>query len=309
MQFFLRYLRELPLAWFFLGCLLARIGLFLSPSSPRDRAAWLRRVALAAGVLVLLAYLAIVLYSLRCFMIQLDEANILSISAAGLRGLPIYNPPTSPDSSYSIMYGPFTFLIYRIFLMVGGVNHFWIMRGSIVLANLGLCTTLYVLLRKFVPASTAIALLVFPLSILLQHPQASLGIRADLWIFLFSALAIVCSFLEVELAAVILTGIMAGVMVGLKISSAPAILFPLLLLYRRFGLRAPVIASLVTIATTFAPFALPNISLHNYYCMDIIHSLGRHRYNTPAEKYRVRIIFNQSLFIHGTVHAPFRSGF
>ena len=265
MPFFLRYLRELPLAWFFAGCVFARIGLFLSPtSSPQDRAAWLRRVALAAGLFVLFAYAAIVLYSLRCFMIQLDEANILSISAASLRGLPMYNPPTSPDSSYSIMYGPFTFLIYRIFLMAGGVNHFWIMRGSIVLANLGLCTALYVLLRKFVSVPTAIALLVFPLSILLQHPQASLGIRADLWIFLFSALAIVCSFLEVELPAVILTGVMCGVLVGLKISAAPAILFPLLMLYRRFGLRAPIITLLVTIATTFAPFALSNISLHNY---------------------------------------------
>jgi hypothetical protein len=265
MQLFLRYLRELPLAWFFAGCLFARIGLFLCPtSSPQHRAAWLRRVPFAAGLFVLFAYLAIVLYSLRCFMIQLDEANILSISAASLRGLPMYNPPASPDSSYSIMYGPTTFFIYRVFLIAGGVNHFWIMRGAIVIANFGLCAALYVLLRRFVSVPTAIALLVFPLSILLEHPQASLGIRSDIWIFLFSALAIVCSFLEVELAAVILTGVMCGVLVGLKISAAPAILFPLLMLYRRFGLRAPIISLLATITTALAPFAFTNISLHNY---------------------------------------------
>jgi hypothetical protein len=57
---------------------------------------------------------------------------------------------------------------------------------------------------------------------------------------------------------------MAGVMIGLKISAGPAILFPLLLLYRRFGFRALITTSLVTITTALAPFALTSISLRNY---------------------------------------------
>lgn len=57
---------------------------------------------------------------------------------------------------------------------------------------------------------------------------------------------------------------MGGAIIALKISAAPAILFPLLLLYRKFGLRAPACALLATITTTLAPFAISNISLHNY---------------------------------------------
>jgi hypothetical protein len=263
--FLVHYIRETPLAWFFAGCLIARLGIFLSSTtSPRSESAVLRRLAFAASLLILFAYLAIVLFSLGCFTIQQDEANILSISAAGLRGLPIYNAPTSPDSSYSLMYGPGTFLIYSVALIAGGVDHFWIVRGAVVIANFGLCAAFYVLLRRFVPAFTAIALLVFPLSVLLQFPQMSLGVRADIWVILFATLAILCSSLEIELPAVILTGIMGGVMIGLKISAGPAILFPLLLLYRRFGFRAIITTSLVTIATALAPFALTTISLRNY---------------------------------------------
>jgi hypothetical protein len=264
-QSLLRYLRETPLAWFIAGCFIAWLGIFLSAaSSSRRRAVMLRRVAFSAGLFVLLAYLAIMLTSLRCFMIQQDEANILSISAAALRGLPVYNPPASPDSSYSLMYGPVTFLIYSVALAVGGINHFWIVRGAVVIAHLGLCAALYVLLRRFVPAVTAVALLAFPLSVLLQYPQISWSVRADVWIVLFATLAILCSYLEVELPAVILTGIMGGLMIDLKISAAPAMLFPLLLLYRRFGVRAVITTSLVTMASGLAPFALPNISLRHY---------------------------------------------
>ena len=265
MKTFLRYLRELPLVWFLAGCSIASVGLFLSsPRSTQSRAVLLRRIAFAAGLLVLVVYVAVSLYSLGCFMLQQDEANILSISAAGLRGLPIYNPPRSPDSSYSLMYGPFVFLIYRGTMIVGGVAHFWIIRATIVLANLGLCAALYILLRKFVSAFTAIALLAFPLSILLQRIEVSLGIRSDIWIVLFTTLAIISSFLELELPAIILTGVMGGIIIGLKISAGPAILFPLLVLYRRFGLRAVVISSSTAIAVTLLPFALPDISLRNY---------------------------------------------
>jgi len=265
LTFLLRYLRELPLAWFALGLGIARIGIFVTKAwSPEHRFTWLRRSAMAAGLFVLCAYLTITLDSLRCFLIQQDEANILSISAATLRGLPMYHPPVSPDFSYSLMYGPFTFLIYSVALVAGGLNHFWIIRGSVALASLLLCAGLFFLLRKFVSPLTAVALLAFPLSVLLQHPEIWLSLRADAWIFLFTTLATISSFLDAEVLAVLLTGIFSGAVIGLKISAAPAILFPLLLLYRKFGIRAPAYALLATIATTFAPFALPNISFHNY---------------------------------------------
>lgn len=261
----LRYLRELPLVWFLAGCSIASVGLFLSStSSPQSRSVLLRRIAFAAGLFVLVAYVAISLYSLGCFMVQQDEANILSISAASLRGLPVYNPPRSPDSSYSLMYGPFVFLIYQLALMAGGVAHFWVVRAAVVIANLVLCAALYILLRRFVSISTAIALLAFPLSIFLQHIEVSLGVRSDIWIVLFTTLAIISSFLELELPAIILTGVAGGILIGLKISAGPAILFPLLVLFRRFGLRAAIISFSTAIVVTLLPFALSNISFRNY---------------------------------------------
>ncbi len=261
----LRYLREVPLAWFVLGLAIAELGVFASKSlSAKRRLLWLRLGALAAGLLVLCTYLVITVDSLRCFLIQQDEANIFSISAATLRGLSMYHPPISPDFSYSLMYGPLTFLIYSVALAMGGVTHFWIMRAVVVTASLLVCATLFFLLRKFVSTSAAIALLALPLSGLLQHPEISLSTRGDIWIFLFATLAILSSYLEVEPLAIILTGIFGGLIVGLKISAAPAILLPLLILYRKFGLRASIYCLLPVAAVAVAPFALPNISLANY---------------------------------------------
>ena len=260
-----RYLRELPLVWFVVGLGIARLGVVLTRVFPADyRYTWLRRCALGASLVVLCAYLTVSIHSLRCLMIQQDEANIISISAATLRGLPMYHPPVSPDFSYSLMYGPYTFLIYCVSLVAGGVNHFEAMRGTVVLAALLLCAVLFFLERRFVSTVTAITLLAFPLSILLQHPEISLSIRSDVWIFLFTALAILCGFLESEFLAVLLVGVFGGAIIGLKISAAPAILFPFLLLYRKFGPRAPAYSLLATIAATLAPFAIPNVSLHNY---------------------------------------------
>jgi len=264
-KFVLRYLREVPLAWFVLGVGIAWVGVFLSRAFFAERRfIWLRRCAFAAGLFVLCSYLAITLDSLRCFMIQHDEANLISISAASLRVLPMYHPPASANFSYSLMYGPITFLIYSAALVAGGVNHFWIMRGAVVMAAVAVCAVLFLLLRRFVSTLTAVALLAFPMSVLLQHPEISLSIRADIWIFLFTALAILSSFVEVEFLAVILTGIFGGLVVGLKISAATAMLFPLLVLYRKFGVRAVAYTLLTAIAVTLAPFALPNVSLHNY---------------------------------------------
>jgi hypothetical protein len=95
LKFVLRYLREVPFAWFVLGAGIAGVGVSLSKALfAKRRFIWLNGCAFAAGLLVLCAYLAITLDSLRCFMIQHDEANILSISAASLRGLPMYHPPS-----------------------------------------------------------------------------------------------------------------------------------------------------------------------------------------------------------------------
>jgi hypothetical protein len=257
------YLRELPFLWFFAGCILAYLLLALRTSS-QSRTVWLRRFALGAGLFVIAIFLVACLYSLRCYMLQFDEANILGVAAESLHG-PMYLEPGSPVASYSLMYGPVLFMIYRVALVAGGADHFWVLRATVILADFAILAGLYLLLRKFVSRLAALALLAFPLSVLLQHPESSLALRADIWIVLFTTLALLCTFLEAELLATVLTGLMCGILVSFKISAAPAALFPLLLLYRRFGFRAVFIASPIAAVTAIVPFTLPGVSFHNYF--------------------------------------------
>jgi hypothetical protein len=258
-------IREMPLTWFLAGCLLAFASLFLVVRrSPPQRFILLRNLSFLAGSLAFLAYVALSLYSLRCFMVQADEANILAVAASTHHGLPMYYAPGSADANVSLMYGPVTFLIYRTALAAGGLDHYWVLRAFIVAANLGWLGALYLLLRKFVPVYTTIALLAFPASIFMQHPEGSLGLRSDIWITLFVAIALLCTFLEAEWAALILTGIMGGLILNLKISAGPAILFPVVLLYRRFGLRGFVVPVPIAAALALLPFAFATISLRNY---------------------------------------------
>lgn len=258
--------REAALLWFVVGLGVGQVGLLLAKGlGGRHWVFWLRRCAVACGVFAVGTYVVLNLDSLRCFLIQQDEANILSISAATVRGLPMYHPPVSPDFSYSLMYGPVNFLIYAAALMAGGVDRFWILRASLVLAALGICVTLGVVVRRYVSLGSTVALLTFPVSVLLQRADISLSLRSDLWIVLFTSLAIASSLLPAgEIVAIVLTGVFGGLVVGLKITAATALLFPLYVLYRRFGLRAAGCCVAVVIGVFFAPFLIPNVSLRGY---------------------------------------------
>lgn len=223
----LRFLREIPLVWFAAGSVLAEICLSVfSGRSLTHRDRLLRSVAFGVGLFVLCMYVILAVVSLHCFMLYLDEANILSIAAAGVHGLPTYDPPRSLNTSYSLMYGPITFLVYRLALIVGGIHHFWIVRGFIVSANLAACAPLFALLVRSVSVRAAVPLLALPISVLLQHPQVSLGLRPDARVFLFSALAIYFSLLETERVSAVLVGVTGGLVVGFKIIAGSAILFP-----------------------------------------------------------------------------------
>jgi hypothetical protein len=258
-------IRETPLTWFLAGCLLAGISLFaILRRSPLHCFHLLRNLAFLAGSLAFLVYMALSLYSMGCFMLQADEANILAVAASTHHGLPMYYAPGAADTNVSLMYGPVTFLIYRTALVAGGVNHFWMLRSLVVAAGLGLFAALYVLLRRFVARSTSVAMFAFPASILMQHPWNSIGIRSDIWIMLCAALAMLCAFLDSEIAALVLTGVLGGLVLSLKISAGPAILLPLIVLYRRFGPRGFFLPVPVAAIVAILPFASSTTSLHNY---------------------------------------------
>ena len=259
----LRVIRELPLVWFLLGSAIAAISILLmrrSEAGPRVKL--VRTLALAAGILTLGIFLGLNLYSIHSYMLDLDEADILSI--ASLHGQPMYHAVHSMNYSYSMMYGPLTFLIYRLGLVVGG-GRFWVMRAMLVIVNLGLCGVLYSIFRKVVRRETALALLALPLCQLLVQIKYAFGLRPDIWIVLAIALAVRSSMMDSEFAAAVLTGFFGGIAVDIKATVGFAFLLLLLMVYRRSGLRFVGIAAGVATITGLTPFALPGISLVNYW--------------------------------------------
>lgn len=133
----LRVLRELPLVWFLIGALFAGLCiLVLRRTEPSRRLVYLRRLAMGAGLLTSAIFVVLSLYSIHSYMLDgADEADILSIATASLHGQPMYHAVNSPNFSYSMLYGPLTFLIYRVGLVIGG-GRFWVLRAMLVAANL-----------------------------------------------------------------------------------------------------------------------------------------------------------------------------
>jgi len=261
----LRVLRELPLVWFLIGALFAGLCILLLRRTESSwRLVYLRRLAMGAGLLTLAIFVALNLYSIRSYMLDADEADILSIAMASLHGQPMYHAVNSPNFSYSMIYGPLTFLIYRVGLVIGD-GRFWVLRAMLVVANLLLCCVLYSTFRKVVRRDTALALMALPLCQLLVQVKYAFGLRPDAWIVLAMALAVRSTLIDADLTAAVLTGFFAGIAIDLKATVGLAFLLLLLMLYRRSGSKPVAIAAGVATVTALIPFALPNISLVDYW--------------------------------------------
>jgi hypothetical protein len=262
--------RESPIVFFLLACAIGSLAFpLLLRIPPPQRKKLLTQVSLAAGLLTLIAYVTFALLSLRSFVLEASEANILSIAAASLHGQPVYHPTHSPNLSYTAPYGPLTFLLYRA-VLVASHGDFRALRAIVVLGSLLLPVALYSIFRKFAPTTAALALLAFPLCPLLQFLAFSFGVRADIWIVLAMAIAVRCCLMESKTQAAVLTGLFSGIAMGFKLTVAPAFLFLLLVLYRRKGPKAVALATLVALAITLAPFSLPEISLPNYFAWLVV---------------------------------------
>jgi hypothetical protein len=274
-----RLLREVPLVWLLLGYVVAWgiFSVFLSRLPQARRRTALYRLAMVAGALVVFAFVALNLYSLRDYVLNPDEANILSIAAASMHGQPMYHDVQSSQYSYAMIYGPLTFLIFQMGLWVGN-GAFWALRLMSVLGNLLLCGVLYSIFRKFVRRGTAIALVAVALWPLFQYILDSLGLRPDLWIVLAMALAARCCLIERRLQAALLTGLFAGIAIDLKPTVAAAVVLLLLMLYRRGGIRFALTATVVATVTALLPFTLPGISMIKYWAWLVI---ARHEGFSP----------------------------
>jgi hypothetical protein len=201
----------------------------------------------------------------RVGMLWHDEANILSIAAAYSRGLPIYHPVAS-DSFYSLFYGPSTFLAYAPFLTIFP-NPILALRIGVFVVSLADVVLLYVLMRRWVKPSTALALLPVGLAFLLAYPGVLFADRGDVWLLFCVALALliaVRSQVRFWWVASLGCGIMAGLALDFKVTALPVACVLAAVLYRRFGFKAVGSGVLACLFAAFAIFALPRVSLANY---------------------------------------------
>lgn len=205
------------------------------------------------------------MYSIHTYMLDQDEADILSIAVASWHGQPMYHGTHSQHFTYSMIYGPLTFLVYRFGLLIGN-GRFWVLRAMLVAANVLLCFVLFSMFRRSgLRRGSAFALLSLPISQLLVVIKCQFSLRSDVWIVLAMALAARSVLIESDMLAAVLTGLFAGLAIGFKATVGLAFLLLILMVYRRSGRKFAAVTAAVGTLTALAPFLLPNISLRNYW--------------------------------------------
>jgi hypothetical protein len=196
-----------------------------------------------------------------------DEPNILSAASAYLGGQPLYVPPTAP-ALYSLLYGPYTFLIYVPILILfsdplRAINCF------IVAVNLINLALLYRICRHFVSPSVALGLLPVAIGSLLVFVSLVLGLHADRWLLFCCTGALLCTLSPLPgrlggLLSALLCGFFSGAAVNFKLTLLPIALLLLIMVYRRSRFGSLVTAGIAFIGVLIAPFFLAGVSLRNY---------------------------------------------
>lgn len=283
--------REIPAFGYVFALIL--LGLFWAfiPRSLSKRSRLLLLVSATCGLLTLVAFLTLNLVSLHSFLLSDDEANILSIAAATLHHQPAYPSVHSHDFSYGLLYGPLTFLVpHLLFRIFEGA--FWPLHASIVLANLLLCAIFWITARQYLSRTVSLGVLAYPLAPLLRIIDHTAGLRPEVGLFFFTSLATLFTLTGPPLSASVLAGICAGLALGFKLTTLPAIAFLLLLLFRLRGPLAAAVATGVLVVTVLVPFLLPAYSLRNY-----VDSFLSARSEPPSNFLLLSLLFALSLLI------------
>ena len=251
----------------------------------RSTAAQLQFVAGVSGGISVAAYVLInVLNINRAGMLWHDEANILSIAGAFLRGEPMYHSLAAP-AFYSLFYGPTTFLVYSPFLAV--FHHAVLpIRVALFVANIAEILLIYLAVRVWVSRPLALALLPVATGFLLAYPSVLLGTRGDPWLSVCISLAVVLALrtnVRWWVAAAVETGLLLGQAIDVKVTVGPAVCLVFAILYRRFGVRAAVVSVIGCIVSSLGVFALPHISLSNYASWVVVSSHQRFLRSTCLE--------------------------
>jgi hypothetical protein len=295
-----RILFENPATLFFATFLLV---LFLLQRMRVTNFQRMRLLSSCFGGVAVFSYVAVnVMNAVRGGMLWHDEANILSISAAFLRGQAMYHAPNAA-AYYSLFYGPVTYLVYMPFLAYASHPLVAIKLVLFVALTLELLL-LFFTFRAWLSFAESLALLSVGIALLLAYPDALLGFRGDPWLLLCITTATILSVRGSNRSNWFIRALAIGVLLGLavdvKATVIPVALIVIEVLRRRFGVKAAVMATLSGIAVAAGIFAVPHISLPNYAAWLLISSHQRFLRSTCINNFLVAaMLLSPVFFLYG----------
>ncbi len=213
--------------------------------------------------LLLVAYVILVIYS-TTYVGYLDhvEANVASVSAILLRGLPLYPDPASAVR-YTTIYGPMTFLPYSLALRLFGA-HVLSVKLVVLLANLCLLWMLWRCYRKLLDRPAALFVVALVMMFLLDRYGYVFQVRGDILLILSVTLGLYAVLCTSPWISALLLALAFSFSLDIKIT-APLYFLPHYVLFiRRHGLRSAVWASVGAAALAVVPFLFPQISVSQY---------------------------------------------
>ena len=228
------------------------------------RSAGVRWFAAADGAAAAAILLVVAALNVRTagFLVSLG-ANVMSIAATHRNGGAMYHAVSGPQL-YSLVYGPYTFLLYEP--MLHFADALVAVKLELLALNALTLLTMFQLLRRSGQASwqTALALTGVAAACLLAVPAGVLGVRGDVWV----VFALTAGLLAVDTArgwiAAVAVGLACGFVMDVKATLCIVSLLLLTLLWRRHGLRSVSLATAIAATVAAAPFASAHISLRNY---------------------------------------------
>jgi hypothetical protein len=250
----MRVLLEVPLVWFAAAFAL---GWLLHRRSAGLR--WLQAAEGAASAAILLGVAALNVATAG-FLVSFG-ANVLGIAATHRNGRPMYHAVGGTEL-YSLVYGPYTYLVYEPLL------HGWHALPAIKLelfcVALLTLASVFLLLRRRTGWHAALALTGFGAAVLLAVPAGVLGVRGDMWAVLALTLALLAIETRHWFPAALGVGVCCGFVVDLKLTLVVEALLVLTMLWRRHGGKAAAAGAAFAVAVGGAPLLTANISWHSY---------------------------------------------
>jgi len=229
-------------------------------------------------------YLIVLVRFLRAICLM-DENEPLCIAVSWLwgQGAPLYHNLTAAER-YSTVYGPTFYLVDWALLVTLGPTITSAKLTGVTLVLLGLGVLGWTLSRRAPPWLACISLTYCLLAFLLRSEwNTSYGARAEPHLVFWMSVALFSVGLKNPALAAFGCGLLAGMLVDIKMHAILYLLPAVGLLFQRHGPRLVLVATLVGGITALAPFVVfTNISLTNYVTWFKVHA--RHGFSQEQSR-------------------------